>query len=55
MSGDNCIVADANGAFNDTIKALNTTAGQPYLRKVVLLEDAVVKLVWSSIMGTAPA
>ena len=55
VAGDNVIVAGANGSFSGTIKALNTTAGQPYSRKVVLLEDGEVKLVWSTITGTAPA
>ena len=54
MAGDN-VIDVTNGSFSGNIKALNTTAGQPYSRKVVLLEDGVVKLVWSTITGTAPA
>ena len=54
VAGDN-VIDVTNGSFSGNIKALNTTAGQPYSRKVVLLEDNVVKLVWSTITGTAPA
>ena len=53
LAGDNTL--DINGgSFSGTIKALGTTAGQPWSRKFVLTEDTTVILEWSVFTGTAP-